>query len=673
MLNRIFLIAKITAIIITAFLCIYSGAALFRFLSLQTEIRARIDEMKQITGSSAPENAALSASALFITPESLEKKNFIPGPTRFYDRHGRIIGITARPEKLILRSSADVPPLLIQSLLAVEDQYFYSHRGYRFKAIARAAARNIRSGKIREGGSTITQQLAKNIFTTRKRKFSRKIFELFCARAIESHLTKDEILTAYLNTIYFGHGVYGAAGIAPVYFNRNLKNLRVLEVSHLAAVIANPTRFSPFLNPEISKKRHRTVINILIREGIISEHFAHRQFDEYWSHQMRTSVKSGTGLIPLSYNASPYLCELIRRELSQLFERESDYMSGFDVHTTYDLEFQRIGEKILWEYLPTVSDRTNASGQVQGAICCVNNIDGSILSEIGGSGFDIHAQLIRSRQIRRQIGSLIKPFIYYQAFSVLGTHSNTLLSDTPLKMKVPGGSWQPGNYDNTFAGQITAEEAFLRSRNIPCIRLLSEIRLKIFKSFFSDIVPGMIKPERLPHNLTLALGTAECSPLETALLYRFFTVPHTAVADFSAVITRIVQGTDIIYRKPEIPRKTELINTHVSGTNSAAELIITLLEKNLRDERGTGYRAAKAVPPAFIRGGGKTGTTQDGRDAWFAGITPHVSCAVWIGYDDNRVMKESGGGRLAAPLWLRYMNEINSWLPQRDTFLIEKH
>jgi penicillin-binding protein 1A len=509
--------------------------------------------------------------------------------------------------------------------------------------------------RTKQGASTLTQQLSKILFTTREKIYSRKLFELFCAVELEKKFSKDEILLLYLNFVYFGHGCYGVENASVGLFGKSASGLSVVEAAHLVSVLANPSIFSPRLNPELSKKRHEMVMNLLVKEGVVSSSFAKREWVRHWQDIQSGYLSSVTSIWGMSLNRAPYFVEQVRRQLDRLFPSEEVQEGGYSVYTSLDLDLQDIADAKLGEGLQNLNrlfPSTTSEGRVEGAVVVLDCESGDVLASIGGSAFGVYNQLLRTTQIHRPIGSLVKPLVAALAFEK-GVTADQEIEDKPLKIKIPGRNWEPKNYDRQFLVKVTLEQALIASRNIPFINLLSDLGPKPLIELIQN--GSDASKERLPRNLSIALGACELSPLEVARLYALFPRGGKVLIPVDVKLIQKENG-EIIFDQRDVAG----VNTAESAglfSKETAGSVSEILAKVISEPNGTANAAAKQV--GFdLKAYGKTGTTQSYRDAWFAGFTRSLVAVVWVGVDRNIALEGASGGRVAAPIWLKMIKAM---------------
>jgi penicillin-binding protein 1A len=493
----------------------------------------------------------------------------------------------------------ELPAHVVDAVLAIEDQRFHSHMGLDPRGIARAAARNAEAGSIEQGGSTITQQLAKNAFLGNERTLRRKLQEVVAALWLELRLDKDEILSRYLSTIYFGDGVHGLRAAARHYFDKEPAGLDLAEAAMLAGMIKAPSTLSPTRNLEGARERARLVLRQMARAGMISEAEAAAAGD--------ASVRKGRAELPVG----GYFADWVSREAKQA--AGPDYGEQ-RVTTTLDGRLQRQAERIVQRAL---DGRGRALGAGQAALVAMNR-DGEVLALVGGRDYG-DSQFDRATQAKRQPGSVFKLFVYLAALRD-GKTPEHVVDDTPLTGR---RGWQPANYDGRYSGSLSLREAFARSSNVAAVRLSDEVGPRAVARAARDL--GI--ESKLSDDPTIALGTSEVSLLE--LTAAFAALPAGEAP---------VRPRGIPREPDEAPEKREPLDPVHQA------MLLDLLWGAV--EQGTG-RAARLRTPVF----GKTGTTQDHRDAWFVGLAGDLAVGVWVGNDDNAPMNGVTGGGLPAEIW----------------------
>jgi len=577
--------------------------------------------------------------------------------TRIYDRDGKKIANIFDKKHRYYASFDEIPPKIIEALVAIEDTTFFEHPGINIDAIFRAAIKVIKAGSAVEGASTITQQLVKNKLLTREKKLSRKIKEAIYALKLENHLTKEEILERYLNEIYYGHGYYGIKTAADGYFQKRLEDLTLKEMAILVGLPKAPSTYAPTKNYDISMGRANRVLTRMRTLGWIDE------------VQYQESVAESPEVFntTLTQNKAPFIVDEVARRMRHQGIKDIK-TGGYEIYTTIDLRLQgvaRDGLKIAYEKsferiagymikdqeillkdpMWDIADDVNLS-QLNGAIVSLDSESGDVLAMVGSVDYKT-SSYNRATQGRRQPGSAFKPFIY-QVGVDLGFSGATKLVDVSRSYKYEKDGeelrWQPRNYEKNYKGLISLREALVHSRNLATINLVNEIGLK---QLLAQLEKFGIK--NLPHDLSVSLGTISLSPLQLAKYYTSFANHGTQVEPH--LINTIEKNSMVIYEK-QIQEKFI--------TEPTQAFIMTTI---LRDvvSRGTGRRA-KAWG---IELAGKTGTTNNNVDGWFAGYSPTIETVVWFGNDDNTPMHRwETGGKIAGPAFKYFYDNLLKLYPQ---------
>ncbi len=566
--------------------------------------------------------------------------------TRIYDKNGEKIANIFEEEHRYYAPFEEIPPRIIEALLAIEDTTFFEHPGINVDAIFRAIIKDVQAGKLVEGASTITQQLVKNRLLTREKKISRKIKEVIYALKVEAMLTKEEILERYLNEIYFGHGYYGIKTAADGYFRKNLNELTLKEMAILVGLPKAPSTFAPTKNYEISMGRANRVISRMHSLGWID--------DETHNASLLESPKVFDDT--LTQNSAPFIVDEVARRVAELGIKDMK-TGGYEIHTTIDIRLQEAGEKSLKYAYDTSLARMKANGidgnnskinpaLLNGALISVESKTGDILALVGSVDYK-KSSYNRATQGRRQPGSAFKPFLYQVAID-LGYSGATELVDISRTYTYQRDGeeqkWQPKNYEKNYKGILSLREALVHSRNLATINLVNDIGLsgmhKELKKF------GIAN---LPPDLSLALGSITLSPLQLAKYYTSF--GNNGVQVEPNLINRISKGSHTVYEKKE---QTRFV------TEPTQAYIMTTILKDVV-ERGTG----KSAKVQGIDIAGKTGTTNNNMDGWFAGYSPTIGTIVWFGNDDNSPMhRVETGGRIAGPAFAMYYENVLKLYPQ---------
>ncbi|MCB1784241.1 MAG: penicillin-binding protein [Alphaproteobacteria bacterium] len=513
----------------------------------------------------------------------------------------------------------DLPPYLVEAVIATEDRRFYSHPGVDILGIARAMATNLLKGRLVQGGSTITQQLAKNLFLTHDRKLKRKIQEAMLALWLERELTKDEILSAYLNRVYLGSGVYGVNAAAQLYFGKPASAVNLQESAVLAGLLKAPSTYSPLNNPDLAKKRADTVLAAMVDAGYITKEQAKTA-----SAPMVPSPRTK----PTGEKAIRYFADWVVDGLDDLVGTPD---MDLIVQTTIDPGIQtKAEESLIRVLLENGADRDVSQGAV-----LVMRPDGAVLAMVGGRDYSA-SQFNRTTQARRAPGSSFKPIVYLTAL-LEGWQPNATILDAPITE----GDYRPKNFGNEYKGEVTLTEALTYSLNTVAVRLMKDVGPQSVITTARKL--GIISP--LQPDLSLALGSSGVSMLEMDTAYAVLANGGRRVYPFAITEIKNAEGRLLYMRKAPTSYEQILPPRAVQTLSAMMQSVI---------DNGTG-RGARLPFPAS----GKTGTSQDSRDAWFMGFTDRVVTGVWLGNDDNSPMKKVTGGSLPAIIWRDVMTYAN--------------
>jgi penicillin-binding protein 1A len=660
--------------------------------------------------------------------------------TRVYADDDTFIG-EFKIEKGEYVSISEMPEHLIKAIVAVEDSKFWLHKGLDYVAIVRAVSKDIRAGRIKQGASTITQQLAKVVFLTPEKTISRKLKEAVLAFRLEKNMTKEEILELYLNKVYFGHGAYGVGMASKAYFGKPVTQVNLAEAALLCGLVKAPNRYSPYINLDRAKTRQNVVLARMREEGYISRQQMGKAFEEpLYLSSVRYEKETPN-----------YFLEYIREYLEDEYGEEMIYKGGLNVYTTIDLDVQAAAVQALREGLRTLDKRQGFRGPlehreidaetelkekplpgkvlmkrgdlmtgtvlrvhagyaavktrgvigkllpedakwakrvidtngnvvkeykklklvnilkpgdtvhvrvksvrgddlffsleqeplVQGAVVAIEPDTGYIRAIVGGYDFT-RSEFNRAIFARRQAGSAFKPFIFAAAMDHDFTPASIIIDEPLLYPDEEFGDWVPENYDEKFHGATRLREALSHSRNIVTIKLLEEMGVRNAIRFARSV--GINGP--FPYNLTLALGSMSVSPLEITSAFSVFANEGIRMEPMG--IKYIIDSDGNIISHNE-PAGRQVIHRHT------AFLATSMLEEVVSS--GTGWRARALKRPVA----GKTGTTNEYRDAWFLGYTGELAVGVWVGFDNNRTLgEEETGSKAAAPIWVSFMKDVYS-------------
>jgi penicillin-binding protein 1A len=564
-------------------------------------------------------------------PQIRDLQNFRPhGVTRIYSADGYLLSEIFKENRNPVPIE-EIPAYLKQAILTTEDRKFYSHNGVDLKGIMRALLRDIQARKFVEGASTITQQLAKTLFLTPQKTLLRKIREAFLALQLERRYTKDEILELYLNMVYFGSGAYGVASAAQVFFGKTLPELDLAECALIAAMPKAPSRFSPLVNPLLAERRRNIVLKQMLSEELIEPSL-------YRQALARPLILNPDRLKLLE---APYFVELIKKQSIEILGVNRIYKGGLNIYTTLSWSLQKAAEKAVTDGLDHIARRMHAknlpASDLQAALTCVDNQTGGILAMIGGKDFSSSA-FNRAVDAHRQPGSAFKPLIYALAIEN-GLEQNHMLLDAPIVFSSAEGKsdWKPENFSHTYQGEMTLRYALAQSKNIPTIRLLQTLG----PTSMVDFGYTMGIKTNLAPNLSLALGSSETRLIDLVAAYAVFPNQGHYTEPFGIVEINDQNGR-LIWRQRKQKR--------VVLAPSTAAIMTDMLQAVVKE--GTGTRARALGKPVA----GKTGTTNEFRDALFIGFSPDLTAGVWIGSDSYKTLGTGEtGSRAALPIWIDFM------------------
>ena len=518
-------------------------------------------------------------------------------------------------------SLKDLPPYLPKAFIAIEDRRFYSHYGIDPLGIARAAVANILHRGVSQGGSTLTQQLAKNLFLTQERTFQRKLQEVELAFWLERKHSKAEILELYLNRVYFGSGAYGVEAAAQRYFGKSARNVTLAEAAMLAGLVKSPSRLAPNRNPEGAEQRAQTVLTAMAEAKFITDAQAQASIGHPSYH-----VK------PVGAGTVNYVADWIGEVLDDLIGQIDQSVV---VETSIDPKLQAVAEAAVIDELAAKSVKFNVS---QGALVAMTP-DGAVRAMVGGRNY-AESQYNRAVTAKRQPGSAFKPFVYLAAIES-GLTPETIRQDAPLDVK----GWKPENYSHEYFGAVTLTQALAMSLNTVAVRLGMEVGPR-------NVVRTAHRlgiSSKLDANASIALGTSEVSLVELVGAYAPFANGGLGISPHVVNKIRTVEGK-VVYARP-----ADQIGQVIEPRNVA--MMNTMMQETLLS--GTAH---KAELPGWMAAG-KTGTSQDFRDAWFVGYTSNLVTGVWLGNDDNSPTRKATGGGLPVEIWTRFMKAAHQGVP----------
>jgi penicillin-binding protein 1B len=526
-----------------------------------------------------------------------------------------------------------IPGHVRDAVLTTEDRRFFDHTGFDPIGIVRALATDLRSGELEQGASTLTQQLVKNYFLTPERTFRRKLLEAYLAVLLESRIRKNDILELYLNDVYLGQrgsfGIHGVGQAAQIFFGKDLRNLTVSEAALIAALIRSPNSSSPFHHPAAALSRRNVVIDQMQKAGLLTEAEA--------ANEKRAPMGLVEGAV--DQGEAPYFIDALRGELLATHDAARIPSLGLRIHSTMDRHLQSAAQMALVEGLEEIQRKLprGATGPPQAALVAMRPATGDVLALVGARSYGA-SQFNRATEARRQPGSAFKPFVYLAAFEhdpALGP--TTTVKDEPRTFRQGGRSWTPSNYTGRFEGEVSYRRALSLSLNVAT----AGVGERVGFGRVVDLWRSMGMESRIEPYPSLVLGSFEVTPLELATAYAVLAGGGRRVEPrfFTSVEDRA--GKAVAENRP---RSTSVVSPE------SAYLVTDMLRTAI--DAGTGREIRSRGLAVDIAG--KTGTTNDTRDAWFVGYTPELLAVVWVGYDDNRELGLSGA-EAALPIWGRFM------------------
>lgn len=547
--------------------------------------------------------------------------------SQIYDVHGNLITTVHATENRLPVKLSQVPKDLQNAFIATEDNRFYSHHGVDPIGIMRAIWVNIAHDGVAEGGSTITQQLARNAFLTQDRTLKRKIMEAMLAIRIEQYYTKQEILEMYLNQIYFGQGAYGVQAAAHVYFGKNVQDLDLAQSAMLAGLPQSPNYYSPLTNYKAGKARQAVVLGQMVKYDYIDQATADKAKDEDLGLREKSEAAH-------SDNNASYFIDYVISEIAEKYGDDAVYKDGLKIYTTIDMKAQDAAVQAMHN-LPNFYTDDKGLTQPQGALIAINPHNGYIVAMVGGRGDDSFNRAVLAE---RQPGSAFKPFVYLAAIQD-GMTPGTVMDDK----KIEFNGWSPKNYEGTYSGQMTLHYALQHSVNTIAVQLADAVGMRKVLNLASSLGITTLDDSK-DNNLAAALGglTNGVKPIDMAVAYG--TLANGGVKVKPVAITKIVD------RNGQVVEENSTEEQRVVDPKYAY-VITNMLESVMSG--GTGGGASIGRPAA-----GKTGTTDESKDAWFVGYTPDLVAAVWMG-DDYGIETLDGiaGGTVPAVIWRDFMSQ----------------
>ncbi|MCS7245157.1 MAG: PBP1A family penicillin-binding protein [candidate division WOR-3 bacterium] len=582
-----------------------------------------------------------------------------PNSTKVYDINGKLI-YEFHEERRVPTRIDKLPKHVIMSFILLEDRKFYKHWGVDIDRVIKAMIKNILTFSIREGASTITQQLARNMFLTQERTLTRKIREILLAIKLERTFSKDEILERYLNQIYMGSGLYGIENASQYYFGKSASDLNPKESAILAGIPKNPSRYSPTKNYNLALERANIVLKMLYNYKVITK----TDYEKYKKYKPEIVYHKS----PVLYGGiAPYFIDEVRKYIESKYGEEFLFRGGGKIYTTLNSRIQEICNKVLDSMLnvydmkfptrPKYKDYNPKSNKkpnyLQGAVIVLDNKTGYVLAMIGGRNY-LHSQFNRATQAYRQAGSAFKIFTYASAIEK-GYNASDIIYDLPISIKLSDNSvWQPSNYDREYDGAIPIWKAVALSKNLATVRLLMDIG----PASASEMAKRLGIETPVPPYYSVALGSIDIRPIE--LVNAFSTIASYGSRKKIIFITKVEDANGIILEENK-PQYTQVLDS------ISAYLTINLLKHVL--DAGTAIDA-RLIYKFNEHAAGKTGTTDDYRDAWFIGFTPDITVGVWVGYDSTRtIFPNATSTYLAVPIWSLIMKEIYKDKSTKDFYI----
>ena len=575
--------------------------------------------------------AAIAAFNIYLAslPPISNFDDIKPNPiTTIYSADGEVIK-TFTAFKFEKVSIDKIPEYLKQAIIATEDKNFYHHRGFDTLGMVRSTIANVSSGQVKQGASTITQQLARILFLSNERTLERKIKELIIAHRIEKTISKDEILEMYLNSVYLGSGVYGVSSAARTFFDKDLSELTLAEQALIAGLPQAPSVYSPFANKKAGLKRRDQVLKRMYRNKYIT----YEQMLKAQKEPLRLSNKPRV----YSYNKAPYFIDFVLNELKNIgFEEQEISQGGLKIYTTLDYKSQNIAQTAAVNALNKAGLNKNTN---QVALFSFSPTTGKIYAYIGGKNYE-NSQYDRVTKAVRPSGSSFKPFVYTTALQQ-GVNIDDLIEDSPLTI----GDWSPKNYGQKYRGKIPLWQALAISSHVAAVRLIKNSGVDAVIQTAREM--GITTP--LSNDLTIALGSNGVKLYDMVVAYGAFANGGYRVRPYC--VERVENSRGVTIYENTGPKIVKVINYETAAG------MTYMLRKVI--EVGTGKAANIAQNVA-----GKTGTTNDYRDAWFMGYTPDIVTGVWVGNDNNSKLPGITGGALPARIFAEYMKTAIQNFPQ---------
>lgn len=657
---------------------IYMLIVYFQFLENRDSIFIKINEFSEALKQTNETNIILG-----VGEEEDKEASYI------LDKFGNIIAKYS-PEKHKLIKLEYLPFFLSRGFLLIEDNRFYNHHGINFVRLSFGIIRNIFTFGHSPGGSTISQQLAKILFTKQKKTIKRKVYELYCTFELEKRFKKNEILQIYLNSIYLGHGVYGIENASQFYFGKDASELTIAEAGLLIGMNRAPEYFSPIKYKDNAKRIQRVVLNRFIQAGYLTKEDSEMELKRFWARFNQYGVESNQSFWKTEINRSGYVTEYLRQILEKEFSYEKITQGGLTVETTIDLNRQTLAENVVKEQLKyirkkigekikklkesgaNIETEVEEADNVEASFASIDYKNGEILALVGGSGYSFANQFNRAIYGFRPIGSAVKPFIYGVALSDGKIGDMSINPFTKFKDEIKtyidnGKIYKPQNYhpNHVYGNIVTLYDALKRSLNTISVAVFSQMDKKEVADFIRNAC-FMYSDEdrkRVPEVLSLALGTCELSSLELATGYSVFCRGGNNI--YPIIIKKIYDSKGNVYYDYKRENNPILNDLYPLEYRESKELIrpeasyeVAQMMKGVFEKGGTGAWAAYITSltiPAYA----KSGTTQDFKDGWFAGFTDNEASATWVGLDNNKPFYLPAEST-AALIWCDYNQKVST-------------
>lgn len=655
----------------------YVGAIYMEFLSNKNSIFEKIELFAKDLQKNKESDITLGLEE--EETDEIDKKE-----TVFLDRNGSIIAKYSKERRKLI-PLREIPYFITKGFIIVEDQKFYDHFGINLVRFGIGVFNNIVTLGKAPGGSTISQQLAKILFTTHERTLKRKVYEIFCVFELEKRFTKDDLLTIYLNSIFLGHGTYGIQDASNFYFGKDAGELSIGEAALLIGMNRSPERYSPIKYPVKARNLQISTLNQLKNRGFLDKNEIDYEVSKFWTNFENRGMGSSQSFWKTEINRSGYITEYIRQTLEKSFSYDKITEGGLTVETTIDLEKQNLAENIVSEQLKYIRNKiikTAESAKLKGyeekdlkdleaSLVSVDFTTGEVTAIVGGSNYTFYNQFNRALYARRSIGSSVKPFIYSYALSKKKINDKeinpfTKFKDDLVEYNINGKKYAPKNYyaNHKYGNYVTLYDAMKRSLNTVAVAVLNNLDIKETADFIrkASFLVDEENKKRVPEVLSLALGTCEMSALELATAYCIF--PRGGVTVYPVIIKKIYDSKGNVYYDSARDNNPYFDDLHPAEFKNNERILseevayeMTQMLRSVFEKGGTAYGAAfktGLTAPVF----GKSGTSQDYRDGWFAGFTDNEVTVSWVGIDGGKSLLQPSESN-AAIIWCEYVKRTS--------------